>query len=85
MLFYKLGTTTLAVKQSIAVPIPSGSILRISADLVDLNGLVDVEWDGETVQMFAVDIRERGTLIQAAQTAKQAAPDLASDSDRAIA
>jgi hypothetical protein len=30
---------------------------------LDGTRLVDVEWDGEAVMMFTVDLRERGTLI----------------------
>jgi hypothetical protein len=28
-------------------------------------GLVEVEWDGEIVQVFAVDLRDRGELFKA--------------------
>ena len=50
--------------RSVAISIPAGSFLRVPDDLVNAAGLVDVEWDGETIQIFAVDLRDRGELIQ---------------------
>lgn len=45
--------------------IPAGTILRVPDGLADAAGLVEVEWDGETVQVFAVDVRDSGELIKA--------------------
>ena len=39
--------------------------LRVPDGLANAAGLVEVEWDGETVQVFAVDLRDRGELIKA--------------------
>ena len=53
------------VTHPIAISIPAGSILRVPNGIANSLGLVEVEWDGETVQMFAVDLHDRGALIQA--------------------
>lgn len=53
------------VTHPIAISIPAGSILRVPNGIANSVGLVDVEWDGETVQMFAVDLHDRGELIKA--------------------
>ena len=63
MLYYLLRTTTMGVEQvtrSVAISIPAGTVLRICEDCVNGTGLVDAEWDGKSVQVFAVDIRDRG-------------------------
>ena len=33
--------------------------------LANAAGLVEVEWDGRRVQIFAVDLRDRGELLRA--------------------
>jgi hypothetical protein len=53
------------VNHPIAISIPAGSIVRVPNNFANAVGLVEVEWDGETVQIFAVDLRERGQLIRA--------------------
>jgi hypothetical protein len=53
------------VSHPIAISIPAGSFLRVPNNPANATGLVEVEWDGETVQMFAVDLRDRGELIKA--------------------
>jgi hypothetical protein len=45
--------------------IPAGSFLRVPDGIANAAGLVEVEWDGETVQVFAVDLCDRGELIKA--------------------
>jgi hypothetical protein len=69
MLRYRLRTTTLAVDRKNTRPeivtIPAGAVLKVANDLVDADGFVEVQWDGESVQIFAVDLRDRGELIQA--------------------
>lgn len=66
---YKLKTTTVAVHLEPAGPvtmiIPPGAVLRVHNDLVNAAGLVTVEWDGKTVQLFAVDLHSRAALINA--------------------
>ena len=68
-LSYRLETETLAVIRGVATPVPPGSILQLSANLVSVSGLVNVLFNGETVQMFAVDIQDRGTLLHSPQLA----------------
>ena len=47
-----------------AVLIPSGSLLNVPDDSVNATGFVEVEWDGMSVQVFAVDLRDRGESIR---------------------
>jgi polyphosphate kinase len=69
MLRYKLRSTTVAVHQAashpVVVTIPSGSILRVADDSPGTAALVEAEWDGRTVQVFAVDLHDRAELIKA--------------------
>ena len=69
MLRYKLRSKTVAVDQGrsspAAVLIPSGTVLKIADGLVNASGLVDVDWEGKSVQIFAADLRERGELMSA--------------------
>jgi ribosomal protein L25 (general stress protein Ctc) len=68
MLRYKLRTTTVAVHQeatrSVAISIPAGTVLKVFDSSANSSGLVDVEWDGKRVQVFAVDLRDRGELFR---------------------
>jgi hypothetical protein len=69
MLRYRLRTATVALHQEaarpVAITIPSGTIVKVPHGLADSGVFVDVEWDGERVQIFAVDLRDRGELIKA--------------------
>jgi hypothetical protein len=64
MLRYKLRTATIAVHTKathpIAITIPAEALLSVSADDFSATGFVDVDWDGKRVQIFAVDLRNRG-------------------------
>jgi hypothetical protein len=68
MLRYRLRTTTLGVHQGdtspVAISIPAGTVLSVPEGAVKNSGFVNVEWDGQSVQIFAVDLRERGELIK---------------------
>ena len=68
MLRYRLRTTTLGVFQKptrpVAISIPAGTILKVPDGFANAAGFVEVEWDGKRVQIFAVDLRERGELIK---------------------
>ncbi len=70
MLRYRLRVTTVAIHEGnprpTAISIPAGTVLQVPDGLVNASGFVEVEWDGKTVQMFAIDLRERGELIQVA-------------------
>jgi hypothetical protein len=70
MLRYRLRTATVAVhKEStrpVAITIPAGTILKGFDGLANTSGFVEVEWDGERVQIFAVDLRDRGEIIRRA-------------------
>ena len=65
----RLNRDTLAIAnregKNIAVSVPEGAYVKV-VDLAAGSRLVDVEWAGEIVQMFAVDIRDRGELAAVA-------------------
>jgi len=64
---YRLNTSTLAIVngdgQHSPVTVPAGSIVEVVAGPLDGNRLIDVEWEGKTLMMFTIDIRERGELL----------------------
>lgn len=75
---YQLKTATLAVVRkdgkSDLVTLPSGSLLIIKQPPVAETGRVAVEWQGMTVEMFTIDVRERGQLIEIEQRASRCLP-----------
>jgi hypothetical protein len=71
---YRLRTTTVAVQQEhtrpVATSIPSGTILNVADDPPNVGGFVEVEWGGNSLQIFAVDLRDRAELIMPTSTAR---------------
>jgi hypothetical protein len=68
---YRVDTPTLAILslpngKRIPRTVPKGAIVTVVNGPLDGTRLVDVEWDGEMVMMFTIDLRERGTLISQA-------------------
>jgi hypothetical protein len=66
--YYELNTPTLAIMslangKRIPVTVPKGAIVSVVNGPLDGTRLVDVEWDGDLMLMFTIDLRERGTLI----------------------
>ena len=46
-----------------AIAIPPGAIIKVVSGPTPGDRMVDVLWDGKTVEMFAVDVDVRGTEI----------------------
>lgn len=69
MMYYKLRTATVGIDQEttrpVVISIPAGSLVRVPDDFVATGGFVNVDWNGKSVQIFAVDLRDRGELIKA--------------------
>jgi CheY-like chemotaxis protein len=69
---YRLTTGTPALIQAddrrIIFCLPAGTVLTAPTHLVNAMGLVTVEWDGKTIQIFAVDLIERGERLQEGTT-----------------
>ena len=65
---FRLERDTLAIAvpagKRTAVTVPGGANLRVISGPVDKSGLVNVAWDGKTVEMFEIDILQRATEIQ---------------------
>jgi hypothetical protein len=64
---FKLVRTTLAITmvegRRKAVAIPAGAVIKVISGPTPGDRMVDVLWDGKTVEMFAVDVDVRGTEI----------------------
>jgi hypothetical protein len=65
---YRLHAPTLAILTTsegkrIPVTVPKNAVVTVKAGPLDGTRLIDVEWDGETLMMFTVDLRERGARI----------------------
>ena len=65
---YKLNTPTLAIMslpngKRFPMTVPKGTVVKVVNGPLDGTRLVDVEWEGKTVMMFTIDLRERGTPI----------------------
>jgi hypothetical protein len=58
-----LGVGTADGGKRRAVTVPSGAIITIASGPENGNGMVNVHWDGETLEMFLVDVNGRGTEI----------------------
>ena len=64
---FRMQTPTLAILSQdghrIPVTIPQGATVEVIEGPLDGNRLVDVAWEGKTVMMFTIDLRERGARI----------------------
>jgi hypothetical protein len=67
---YLIGTpTSAAIIEEGArkiITVPGASVIDVPQPLKGLQGLIEVTFDGETVLMFAEDIRQRGKLVSTA-------------------
>jgi hypothetical protein len=66
---FKVERETLALAvvegRRTAITLPAGAIFRVvSWPTGDGDQMADVIWDGQAVQMFAVDVKVRGTEIE---------------------
>jgi hypothetical protein len=63
---YRLNTPTLAIMvhdgQHSSVTVSAGAVVQVTAGL-DENRLVEVEWEGKVLLMFAIDLRDRGEPV----------------------
>ena len=58
-----LGILSMEDSSRIPVKIPSGSTLEVIDGNVNGNRFVDVLWEGQTLTMFAEDLRARGVRV----------------------
>jgi hypothetical protein len=71
---FRLKSATIATASEDGKPatvqIPLGSLIvvldSVAFDSREPNQQVSVEWQGATIKMFAIDIRERGERVQTA-------------------
>jgi hypothetical protein len=64
---FRLNRDTLAVVVVDGRPrpviVPAGIVIKVVSDLKLGNKKVDVLWSGRTVEMFALDVRDRGSVV----------------------
>jgi len=60
-----LGVGTADGGKRHAITVPSGAIIQVASGPENGNGMVIVNWEGQTVEMFLVDVTLRGTEITA--------------------
>ena len=74
---YGLRKATVGIHQGatppVAIWIPAGAVVRVVEGFVNAAGFVEIEWDGTIVQIFSVDLHDRGELIEASERVKPAA------------
>jgi hypothetical protein len=65
---FKLGNPTLALDvidgKRVAVTVPARAIIKVISGPRHGDRMVDAFWNGRTVMMFAVDVKERGTEVR---------------------
>ena len=83
---FEIQRATLAVEtvdgKRTVVTVPARSVIRVSSRPTLANPWVDVYWGSRRVEMFAVDVRNRGMEIEnAARTDGQLRPEHGPDHD----
>ena len=65
---YRLNTPALAIVnhegQRFRTTIPLDDVVHVIAGPLDEDWLLDVEWKGKALTMFADDLREHGELVE---------------------
>ena len=63
---YKLRTPTLGVRNDngkwVTIKVPADAVLEVAGD-DPTKGTVDVIWNDLRVRMFAIDLKERGDIL----------------------
>jgi hypothetical protein len=57
-----LGITTVD-GQNLAITVPKGAVISVVDGPMDGTRLVDVTWDGKTLMMFTIDLKQRGQQL----------------------
>jgi hypothetical protein len=69
---YRMRIPTVAVSiddgQKVMVTIPEGGEIEVVGGPLDSDGFLDVSWEGKSVRMFGIDIRERGERLDAGRS-----------------
>ena len=64
---FRLNRDTLAVVVVDGRPrpviVPAGIVIKIVSDLKLKSKKMDVLWSGRTIEMFALDVRDRGSVV----------------------
>ena len=67
---YRMRIPTLAVLtedgRKVMMTIPEGGEIEVIDGPLDSDGFLDVSWEGKSVMMFGIDIRERGERLDTA-------------------
>ncbi|MGJ5818838.1 hypothetical protein [Paludibaculum fermentans] len=64
-----IPTLVVAIQGTAKMPItiPSASVVDVPQKVEELQGLIEVEFNGENVLMFAEDIKQRGKPVSKVQ------------------
>jgi hypothetical protein len=64
---YRLNAATLAIQTKDghieSVVVPDGAVLTIPTSLIDSGGFIECEWDGRSVMILALDLRQRAERV----------------------
>jgi hypothetical protein len=60
---YRLNFPKIALMNRLPITIPAGGVVQLIPGPLDENWLLDVEWEGKPVVMFASDLRAHGELV----------------------
>ena len=65
---YRLRSSLLAIhsddnQRRTTIGLPEGCIVEVLLEGIDDNRLVDVIWEGKTIMMFTIDLRNRCDLM----------------------
>jgi hypothetical protein len=64
---FRLHTPTLGITtvdgQNLAITVPKGAVISVVDGPMDGTRLVDVTWDGKTLMMFTIDLKQRGQQL----------------------
>jgi hypothetical protein len=65
---YRLNTPALAIMnhegQRFRLTVPLGDVIQVLSGPLDEDWLLDVDWKGKALTMFANDLREHGELVE---------------------
>jgi hypothetical protein len=69
---YKLRRPTTCIleedgKKAVAITMPADTLVEPSGE-IPAEGMVEVIWDNQRVSMFAIDLKERGEIVDSLKT-----------------
>ena len=50
--------------QNLPLTVPAGGVVQVARGSLNENQLLDVEWQGKSLMMYAVDLRDRSEMVE---------------------